>query len=99
VTRVEKKLWASGWETTLGADPQYPGNKYESFFNGTMERVRISRVARYAADYDPPAAYEADADTVALYKFREGEGKLLRDSSGHKADGRIDGPTWVPVQP
>ena len=45
VTKVEKKLWASGWETILGADPQYPGNKYASFFNGTMERVRISRVA------------------------------------------------------
>jgi hypothetical protein len=67
------------------------------FFHGTIEGVHISRAARYAEDFAPPARFAADADTLALYDFGEGQGDMLHDSSGHGHDGRIVGAKWVPI--
>ena len=66
-------------------------------FCGRMDEWRISKVARYDNDFSPPARYEPDADTVALFHFDDGDGDRLRDSSGNNHHGEITDATWVKV--
>ena len=42
---------------------------------------------------------EADKDTIALYHFDEGNGEVLKDSSGNNHHGKIVGAKWVRVGP
>jgi hypothetical protein len=66
------------------------------FFHGTMHELRVSKAARYKTDgFAPPAAFAADADTVAWYKFDEGQGAKLTDHSGNNHHGEIANGTWV----
>jgi hypothetical protein len=65
-------------------------------FLGMIDEIRISKVARYAAEYEPPARFEVDADTLALYHFDEGQGDVLTDSSGNNHHGKIVNAKWVP---
>ena len=67
-------------------------------FIGTMEEVRISSIARYNKEFVPEKRFETDKDTLALYHFDEGEGDVLKDSSGNKHDGKIIGAKWVKVE-
>ena len=68
------------------------GNVY---FEGKIDEVRISNIVRYTKDYQPQARFEPDEQTVALYHFDEGQGDVLKDSSGHGHDGKIVGAKWV----
>lgn len=56
-------------------------------FQGLMDEVRISRVARYDDDFEPVRYHEPDANTLALYHFDDGRGLRLTDASanGHHA--------------
>lgn len=65
------------------------------FLDGTIDEVRISKVARYTAAYTPVARLAADADTIALYHFDEGRGTVAKDASGNGHHARITGGTWV----
>ena len=65
-------------------------------FRGIIDEVRISKVARYTADFTPPTRFEPDADTLALYHFDEGSGDVLKDSSGNNHHGKIVNAKWVP---
>ena len=71
--------------TAIGAGPK--GEK--SFFDGTIGEVRISKVARYTADFTPQARFEPDTDTVLLYHLDEGTGDVAHDATGHGYDGTI----------
>jgi serine/threonine protein kinase len=64
-------------------------------FRGVIDAVRVSTTARYDQEFTPPATFEKDDDTFALYLFEEGQGDVLKDSSGNGYDGRIKGATWV----
>lgn len=67
-----------------------------------VEELRVSKVSRYEADFAPAARHERDKDTLALFHCDEGEGDVLRDSSGNKKNGTITNPRWVkraPVPP
>ncbi len=64
-------------------------------FTGEVSEVRFSKVARYNKDFTPQPRFEADADTVGLYHFDEGQGEVLKDSSGNQNHGQINGATWV----
>jgi len=66
-----------------------------SYFHGIVDEVRISKVARYTKAFTPQQRFEPDADTTALYRFDEGTGDVLHDSSGHGHDGKIVGAQWV----
>jgi hypothetical protein len=59
----------------------------------------VSKTARYAEDYTPPAEYAADADTLALYRFDEGRGSTLNDASGNGHHGTIVKCQWVDTMP
>ena len=56
---------------------------------------RISRTARYTKVFTPQKRFEPDKDTLALYHFDEGQGDLLKDSSGNGHHGKIIGAKWV----
>ncbi len=61
----------------MGAFSGYPA------FNGALDDVRISNVARYTASFTVPTAPHAvDANTVDLWRFDEGVGQLTADSAG-----------------
>ena len=82
----------SGLRFTLGSD-----NGMNFGFAGTIDEVRISTVARYAEDFVPSRRFAPDAETLALYHFDEGEGDIVRDSSGNAHHGTVVGsPKWVP---
>ncbi len=64
-------------------------------FHGTIAEVRISGVARYDKNFTPAERFVPDKDTIALYHMDEGEGDVLKDSSGNGHDGKITGAKWV----
>ena len=67
----------------------------QRFFQGRIDQVRISRIALYDANFAPVASLTSDDSTLALYKFDEGAGDVLKDASGNGHDGRIVGAKWV----
>lgn len=67
------------------------------FFDGIIDEVRISNVARYSEDFTPAKRFENDEHTLALYHFDEGSGDVLKDSSGNGHHGTIKGGEWVPL--
>lgn len=79
----------------IGATQTLDGRFRSFFFKGAVDEVRISRVARYQADYEPVARFEPDEHTLGLYHCDEGTGEVLRDSSGKGRDGKIVGATWI----
>ncbi len=71
-------------------------------FTGTLEELRISKTARYTADFDVPRApFVADADTIGLWHFDEGQGLVAADDTNvHPAmmpSTPSMQPTWVDV--
>ncbi len=98
-THVDKKYTPGSWAWIIGADPQYPGNRYVGFFHGDIEQFRISRTARYTGDYEPPASLVRDGDTDILYLFEEGMNTTIRDPSAVNRDAKLESGTWVPRLP
>ncbi len=84
--------------TWLGAQPNNQGGS-SYLFQGVLDEVRISKVARYDKDFRPDVRFTPDKDTLALYHFDEGQGDVLKDSSGNKHYGKIVGAKWVKVEP
>jgi formylglycine-generating enzyme required for sulfatase activity len=80
----------------IGADPAEDSSP-DRHFCGIIHNVRVSQTARYDADFESADQFEPDADTVALYRFDEGEGDVLHDSSDKAAHGKIVGANWVQV--
>jgi serine/threonine protein kinase len=83
----------SNFPLTLGGN--WHGSDKGSRFLGRMNEVRISTVARYDRDFTPIRRFEPDKDTIALYHCDEGEGAVLKDSSGNGHHGQIVGAKWV----
>lgn len=86
---------ASIFDFMVGADPNKQGKPHQ-FFKGTIDEVRISKVARYHEDFQPAREkFQPDASTLVLYHFDEGEGDVAKDASGNKYDGQVQGAKWV----
>jgi hypothetical protein len=58
-------------------------------WQGWIDEVRISTVARYPALPAPTARFEPDAATAVLYHFDEPTGTTVMDSSADMVDGEI----------
>ncbi len=78
----------------IGADPDSNAEPTQ-FLNGFIDKVRISKTARYDADFAPPSKFDPDKHTLLLYRFDEGEGDVANDASGNGLDGKIYSPKWV----
>lgn len=78
----------------IGADPTSTGRP-EHLFQGTIHSVRISNVARYVRNFAVPKGFGVDKSTVALWKMDDGEGLILKDSSGNGHHARINGAQWA----
>lgn len=62
-------------------------------FEGLLDEVRVSSVARYTETFDRPSGpFEDDADTLALFHFDEGEGV---DVSGGDWSGTASETEWI----
>jgi hypothetical protein len=72
------------------------GPRPESVFQGVIDEVRVSAVARYGEDYAPAETLARDRPTLALFHCDEGSGATLADASRHGRTGTIRGATWVP---
>ena len=60
-----------------------------------IDEIRLSKTIRYTENFDVPTRLETDEDTLALYRFDEGKGLTLADSSGNKNHGEVRGAQWV----
>ena len=99
-TEVDSAYTADGKYGYTGSDSGFciGGHRIRtSFFNGIIDEVRISNIARYTEDFTPEHRFEPDEHTMALYHFDEGSGDVLHDSSGNGHDGKIVGAKWVKV--
>jgi formylglycine-generating enzyme required for sulfatase activity/serine/threonine protein kinase len=76
-------------------NPLVLGSNGHHGFRGWMDEIRISSVARYDDDFTPQRRYSSDKDTLALYHCDEGQGDILKDSSGNNHHGTISGGQWV----
>ncbi|MDB5385871.1 MAG: pknB 25 [Planctomycetaceae bacterium] len=86
---------ASMFDFMIGADPDRQGKPHQ-FFKGTIDEVRISKVARYLDNFETAKdRFITDADTLVLYHFDDGEGEVAKDSSGNKNDGQVHGAKWI----
>lgn len=64
-------------------------------FQGVIDQLRVSRVARYETAFTPASRLESDERTLALYRFEDRSGNILTDASGHGHHGTIHGATWI----
>lgn len=90
VGKARNRLAPSGTPFLIGCTPDHA-----CYFQGVIDEVRISGVARYTKDYTPQPRLEADEHTLALYHFDEGAGDVLHDSSRHRRHGKIQGAKWI----
>jgi hypothetical protein len=79
----------------IGQEPDWERPGKHSNFKGRIHALRVSRGVRYPGDFQPQRSWTSDPDTLALYRFEDGAGDLLRDSSGHERHGKIVGAQWV----
>ncbi len=70
----------------------------DSQFGGHIDRFRLSNKVRYTEPFEP-TAFEADADTLVMYDFHEGQGDTLHDLSGNDYHAKIIGGQWLPAPP
>jgi hypothetical protein len=94
-TQLNGKFTGSGFPMTIGASPSPRELGIDFPFAGVIDQVRISKTVRYAKEFKVPTEFEADASTLVLYRFDEGKGTILSDSSGNKHHGEIRGAKWV----
>lgn len=80
----------------IGAQPDNGVARY--FFEGEIDEMRVSTVARYTDEFAPKRRFEADDATVALFHFDEGLGTELLDSSRNRLHGTIYRATWQHVE-
>jgi Concanavalin A-like lectin/glucanases superfamily/Bacterial Ig-like domain (group 1)/IPT/TIG domain/Fibronectin type III domain len=72
---------------------------FKNSIDGLLDEVRLSRVARYTADFTPPKRLARDADTILLFHFDEGSGTSTADASPNGNTGTLaagaEEPQWV----
>lgn len=94
----------------IGAEKHDAGTQSYPSYRGLFDELRLSRVLRYSetASSRPTQPFVADANTVGLYHFNEGQGTVINDSSGaaggpsqgvRNVGGGSSGPAWVTTTP
>ncbi len=70
----------------IGADPGQSGQAM-SWFDGLIDEVRLSKVARYTANFTPPQRHDTDGETLLLHHLDRALGPFTLDHSTHQAHG------------
>jgi len=66
--------------------------------SGSIGETRVSSIPRYEEEFVPAVGHKPDEHTLVLYKFEEGKGDVLKDSSGNENHGKIAaGTKWVKI--
>ncbi|HUG18418.1 MAG TPA: serine/threonine-protein kinase [Planctomycetaceae bacterium] len=73
---------------TVGYENSTPG------FEGKIQSIRLSKAGRLLVDETGRRLLPESRDIVAEYRFEQGEGSLLGDSSGNDRHGTIAGAVW-----
>lgn len=60
-----------------------------------LHQLRVSRVSRYSQPFNPERNLPVDDKTIALYRCDDGQGDVLKDSSGNNHHGKIAGARWT----
>lgn len=60
-------------------------------FAGTLDEVRVSSTARYAASFAPKVSFSPDLSTLAYFRFEADKATIAYDASGKANDGVIVG--------
>ena len=60
-------------------------------FEGRLEEVRLSKVARYTQDFSPPERHSSDPETMLLLPCDVAVGSFLPDRSDQKAHAAVTG--------
>ena len=77
----------SGLPLYIGANPDKNGGA-GAFFQGAIDEVRISALARYeTARFDPPARHEGDPQTLLLLHLDRDDGPFALDASPGRRHG------------
>ncbi len=84
----------------VGADPSQSSSTspptQEYFFDGAIEAVRISNVARYTQPtFTPPKNLALDRSTQLLLEFNQGEGETVPNAAATKHKAQIVGAQWM----
>ena len=74
----------------VGADPDIRG-RTNSFFNGEIDEVRISKGARYSKPFEPKRRLTSDQNTVIFLDCDQAVGPFLIDRSSHGYYFRLTG--------
>ena len=91
IAEVEAKADAlrvkSGLPLYIGANPDENGGA-GAFFQGALDEVRLSTLARYeTARFDPPARHESDPQTLLLLHLDRDDGPFALDASPGRRHG------------
>ncbi len=66
-----------------------------SYFDGLIDEIRISSVARYTTTFTPQERLTNEANTIGLWHFEEGVNNIATNSAGATLDGLlVGGVTW-----
>lgn len=80
---------------SLGGNSQDDPNFY--LRDAAVDDVRISEIARYTADFDPPATYDDNTESVLLLlRIDEGDGIMTSDNEAGYIDFSVESPAWTP---
>lgn len=64
-------------------------------FSGRIREVRLSKSARYQANFTPEASLRTDQDTIALYHLTNDSAEVVADQSGNNfAAMKVSQPKW-----
>ncbi|HSA34849.1 MAG TPA: LamG domain-containing protein, partial [bacterium] len=66
-----------------------------SYFDGLIDEIRISSVARYTGSFTPAKRLSNESNTIGLWHFEEGMNNIAINSAGATLDGLlVGGVTW-----
>jgi hypothetical protein len=87
----------SAFELVLGGTQTFGSEAGNAGVTGSLDELRISSVARYNGAFTPPSHHTLDSDTIAYWRFNDGDGTTLSDATGNH-NGTLQGgplPQWV----
>lgn len=75
-----------------------PAGQNNRFFSGRIDAVRISGSVRYRTSFQSPTRFTEDAQTLALFQFDEGTGRVTFDESRQRHSATIYNANWIRLQ-